>query len=959
MHKRSALLLFCLALIFTSVCSQKISLAGEWNFAMDREDKGVAEKWFAKNLDDKVRLPGSMTENGKGDDVTLNTKWTGSIYDSSFFFQPRLAKFRRPDNLKIPFWLTPLKYYVGVAWYQKEIVVPANWTAKNIILFLERTHIITRVWLDDKEMEGSLNSLSTPHEYDLGKLLSPGKHRITLRIDNRIKDVNVGPDSHSVSDHTQGNWNGVIGKMLLEAKPSVTIEDIQVYPDLRNKSAQLKLSLNNFSSQPFSGKIIFSGKSSNTNNVHTIKPLTVAVKINAGEQKTMDVQLNMGESFLTWDEFDPALYQLKANLSNGESKEVSFGMRDVKVEGKNILINDRPVFLRGDVNNCEFPLTGHPPMDVASWERIFKVVKSFGLNHIRFHSWCPPDAAFTAADKLGLYLQPEAPTWPNHGTSLGDGRFIDQYIYDETNRMVKAYGNHPSFVMLAAGNEPAGRNQAKYLADFINYWKAKDSRRIYTGASVAMSWPLVPENEYMIKSGARGLNWNNTKPESISDYRKAVETFSMPYVTHEQGQWCVFPDFKEIKKYTGAFRARNFELFKEDLHDQGMDDEAQKFLMASGKLQALCYKNEIEKSLRTPGLSGFQLLGLQDFPGQGTALVGVVDAFYDEKGYISAKEFSRFCNSVVPLIRTSKFVYKTNESFDADVELYNYGKSELKNAVISWSIKDEKGKLLSTNSFAATNYQLGNCLPVGQIHFALSGITKASKLTVEVKINGTQYSNDWNIWVYPEVSLSKENTIYYTDTLDEKATKILEDGGKVFLHAAGKVVKGKEAVQYFTPVFWNTSWFKMRPPHTLGILLDSSHPAFRYFPTSYHSDLQWWEIVNRAQVMHLEDLPKNFRPLIQSIDTWFMNRRLGVLIEVKVGKGKLMICSADLKSDFENRPAAKQLFYSLQRYMLSNDFNPTTEVRLSTVQDIFQKPSNYVFDAFTKDSPDELKPKLN
>lgn len=942
------------------LCSyaQQLSLAGHWAFAIDRNDVGVNEKWFSKKLSDKIHLPGSMNENGKGDDVTLTTKWTGSIYDSSFFFQPRLAKYRQPGNLKIPFWLTPLKYYVGVAWYQKEIVTPANWANKNISLFLERTHISTRVWIDGKQVDSIQNSLSTPHEYNLTKFVSAGRHTIAIRIDNRIKDVNVGPDSHSVSDHTQSNWNGVIGKIFLKAESLVTINDVQVFPDLQKKLANLKIAVSNTSSNKFRGKIVLSARSFNSGTDRVINPPTIDFSIDAGETKNIDASINIGPKMLTWDEFDPALYELKVRVGN-ETKQVTFGMREVKVSGKQILVNGKPVFLRGDVNCCQFPLTGYPAMDVPSWERIFKKLKGYGLNHVRFHSWCPPEAAFIAADKLGLYLQPEAPTWPNHGTSLGDGRFIDQYIYDETNRMVKAYGNHPSFIMLAAGNEPAGRNQAKYLADFINYWKAKDDRRIYTGASVAMSWPLVPENEYMIKSGARGLNWNSAIPESVSDYRKAVESFSVPYITHEQGQWCVFPDFKEIAKYTGAFRARNFELFKQDLHDQGMDDEAEEFLMASGKLQVLCYKNEIEKSLRTPGLSGFQLLGLEDFSGQGTALIGVLNAFYEEKGYTNSKEFSRFCNSIVPLIRTSKFVYKTDESFDADVELYNFGKNSLTNKIVSWMIRDEKQNILAKNSFPAKTYAIGNCLSVGKIHFPLSKIKQATRLTIEVKLNGTSYANDWNIWVYPDVSVAASNEILYTDSLDEKALKILHEGGKVFLNAAGKVVKGKEVVQYCTPVFWNTSWFKMRPPHTLGIAVDSAHPAFEYFPTSYHSDFQWWEIINKAQVMHLEDFPESFRPLIQPIDTWFMNRRLAMLFEVKVGKGKLMVCSADLQNDLENRPAAKQLLYSLQRYMLSESFNPSVQVDVSIIQDLFRKPSKYVFDSFTKDSPDELKPKTN
>jgi len=523
--------------------------------------------------------------------------------------------------------------------------------------------------------------------------------------------------------------------------------------------------------------------------------------------------------------------------------------------------------------------------------------------------------------------------------------------------MAKAYGNHPSFCMLSAGNEPAGKNQAKYLGEFVKYWQAKDKRRVYTGASVAMSWPLYPESDYMIKSGSRGLNWNSIRPETRSDYHTAIEKFTMPYVTHEMGQWCVFPNFNEIKKYTGVNRAKNFELFQEDLKDHNMEDMAEEFFMASGKLQALCYKQEIEKSLRTPGIAGFQLLGLQDFPGQGTALVGILDAFWDEKPYINAKQWSRFCNSTVPLTRIEKFVYTNDETFVADVELYSFEKSPLKNALIKWTIKDENGTLITNGNFSPKTYPNGNCLPVGNVSFSLNKINKATKLTLEVTIANTSFANDWNFWVYP-VKLQAINSgdIYYTDTLDAKAEEILNKGGKVFLNAAGKVVKGKEVVQYFTPVFWNTSWFKMRPPHTLGFVVQAKHPAFKNFPTEYHSNMQWWEIANKAQVMNLEDFPKGFKPLVQPIDTWFMNRRLAMILEAKVGNGKLIISSADLVSDTTHRPAARQLFYSIQQYMLSDKFDPKDKVDMAVIRDIFISPSKEQWDSYTKATPDELKP---
>lgn len=953
-------LLFVAFISLSSFKNKEINLAGSWHFQIDRNDEGVAAKWFNRNLTDKIKLPGSMAEFLKGDDITLKTAWTGSIYDSSFYFIPRLEKYRKPGNIHIPFWLTPAKHYVGAAWYQKEVNVPKNWKTKRVILHLERTHIETRVWVNDKEV-GLQNSLVAPHEYDLSSYLTTGKQRITIRVDNRDK-INVGPDSHSISDHTQGNWNGIIGKIALKTTPLTFIEDVQVFPDVSNKKALVKININNTSLKNFEGKIIISAKSFNSPKSDNTKEITAKINISKSQNKTIELELPFGKGMLTWDEFDPALYQLKVQLVSDkiqESKQIQFGMREFKIEGNRFLINGIPVFLRGTLNNCEFPLTGYPATTVDAWETIFKKVKSFGLNHVRFHSWCPPEAAFIAADKVGLYLQPEGPSWPNHGPKIGRGQAVDQFLYDETIKISKIYGNYASFTMLSAGNEPAG-NQVEYLNKFVDFWKAKDNRRVYTGMSVGGSWPIVPNAEFQVRGGVRGLDWKSRKPETMSDFSQGIFPFKVPFVAHEIGQYCVFPNFEEIKKYKGVYRAKNFEMFRQDLEDHHMGDQSKDFLYASGKLQVLSYKTEIEKMLRTPEYGGFQLLGLQDFPGQGSAIVGVLDAFWHEKGYVTAKEYARFCNQTVPLAKIPKFVYHNNEDFNAEIELFHSGKTPLKNAVINWTIKNEKNEVLATNSFGAKTYTNGNGLFVGKLTFSLNKINIASKLNLEVKVDGTVFANDWNFWIYPAKNVEEDSSsIYYTTQLDAKAKEVLNNGGKVFLNAAGKVVKGKEVEMYFQPVFWNTSWFKMRPPHVTGMLIQDKSPAFADFPTSFHSDLQWWDIQNRAQVMNLEDFPADFRPLIQPIDTWFMNRRLALLFEAQVGKGKIIVSSANLSSDLKDKPASQQLFFSLKKYMDSDDFNPKTQLSFDLIKDLFETPSREKFDTYTKDSPDELKPNSN
>lgn len=917
---------------------------------------GVKEKWYSSMLTDQIRLPGSMMEQGKGDRVTINTQWTGSIYDSSWYFHPRLEKYRHPEP-KFPFWLTPTMYYVGAAWYQRIVTIPDSWN-QRIVLHLERPHTETRVWIDDREI-GMQNSMVVAHEYDLTGKISPGTHTITIRVDNRIKEINVGPDSHSLTDHTQGNWNGIIGKIELRSEPLIWMEDIQVYPNLGSKAAVVKVLIRNNLKKEGFGEIMLSANAFNTTKQHAVAPVKKPFTADPGEEP-VEILYAIGDSMLTWSEFDPALYKLTVTLTSNSGvhkKEVQFGMREFKTSGTRFEVNGRPVFLRGNVDCAAFPLTGYPPTDIASWEQVIKTCKDHGLNHIRFHSWCPPEAAFLAADKLGFYLQPEAPSWPNHGSSLGDGKPIDQFIYEETDRMAKVYGNYASFCMLAAGNEPAGSNQAKYLGEFVNYWKAKDKRRVYTGASVGMSWPLVPEAEFIVKSGPRNLPWNRS-PQTQFDHRSKIEEHSVPYVSHEIGQYCAYPDFKEIKKYTGVYKAKNFEMFKEDLEDHHIGDQAETFLQASGKLQALSYKHEIEAALRTPGFAGFQLLSLNDFPGQGTALVGVLNAFYEPKGYIKAEEFRRFCNATVPLARLPKFVFTNNESFEASVELYHFGETPLRQARVTWRIVDGSGKEVTKSTFAPKDIPVGNCFTVGTVTFPLQRITKASKFTLEVFVENTSFKNDWEFWVYPS-SLPEvvSSDVHFCTSLDEKAMMVLNHGGKVFLHAAGKVENGKDVVQHFKPVFWNTSWFKMRPPHTLGIVVDPGHAAFAQFPTEFHSNLQWWEILDRQQVMNLENFPPSFRPIVQPIDTWFINRRLGMVFEAKVGKGKILVCSADLTSKLDERPATRQLLYSFMQYMQSEKFDPIHTIDIATIRELFEVKERETYNPFTKATPDELKPK--
>lgn len=983
------LLAFAICVLQCSFLSAQnvIDLSGEWQFQIDREGKGVAEEWYKSDvkLNDKMTLPASMPQQLKGDDISVDTKWVGSLYDSSYFFNPYMAKYRKPGkDMKLQFFLTPDKHYVGKAWYKKTVVLPENEAVPMYSLYLERPHITTEVWVNGEKVNGEQKSLSVPHIYHLYGLLKGGENTIAICVNNDPETVKVGQDSHSITDQTQGDWNGIVGK--IELRPFNVIDYVVVFPDVDSKTARVCLGLLDYKPNQ-KATITLKATAFNTDKQHVVMGKPVPIALSDQDWLEPEITLNMGDNMLLWDEFNPQLYKLEVEVKMQDGrvnrKETVFGMRKIEIKDKMFYLNGREIVLRGTVENCDFPNTGYPPMDLEAWLKLFKQCKSYGLNHMRFHSYCPPEAAFLAADMTGFYLQPEGPSWPNHGVRLGRGEPIDTYLMDESEAIVTEYGNHPSFTFYAFGNEPAG-DWVKWSTEHVEKMKRFDPRHLYCGFSVGGGWAWQPGSEFAVKAGARGLNeWARRAPESVINFEKNISMYNgkdmpntpitMPFVSHETGQWCAFPNFDEISKYTGVNKAKNFEIFRDLLRDNGMASRATDFMMASGKLQALCYKAEIERTLRTPKYAGFQLLSLNDYSGQGTALVGVTDVFFDNKGYISNAEFREFCSPIVPLAKIGKFTYQNDETFEADVELSQYSDKELKNVTPKWEIHKapkRQGDIMllnleapyATGTLPTRDLPIGGNIDLGTISVPLSDIKEPTKLTLSVSIPGTDAYNHWDFWVYPAKSKAETawvpKDVYITDTLDSKALKTLKKGGKVLVCAAGKVSYGKEVVQQFTPVFWNTSWFKMRPPHTTGLFVEFAHPIFDLFPTDYHSDLQWWELVNRAQVMQFTDFPADFQPLVQSIDTWFVSRKIGMLFEANVGKGKLVMTTMNITKNLDERIVARQMRESILTYMQSDKFNPQWAIDADVIADLFTKVAGDV-NMFTKDSPDELKPSLD
>jgi len=907
----------------TSLQAQdKIDLSGRWQFAIDRSEQGKRPKQYRK----AIELPGSMLTNGLGDDVTIETQWVSSLYDSSYFFNPKMAPYREPGNMKFPFFLTPDKQYVGNAWYRRSVYVPKDWAGKPVTLFLERPHIETYVMINGKEV-GHQMSLSVPHQFDVSKYLKFGKENtIEIRIYNGIENVCVGQDSHSVTDQTQGDWNGMVGTLELRTSPIQT--RLRVTPNIEQGTATVYLN----------------------DTVYNIDVLKDA-------ECSIGGKLFASEKVMLWDEFHPYLYTITLDY-HGQQIPVTFGMRKIAVEGRNILFNDQVMKVRGTVGNCCFPETGYPPTDVESWLRIFAKCKEYGLNAMRFHSYCPPEAAFVAADQLGFYLQPEGPSWPNHGVKLGNGMAIDTYLMEECKAIIDQYGSHPSLVMLGAGNEPAG-NWVKWCNEFVKEMHNYDPSRIYCDASVGGGWAWADDAEYHVKGGARGLDdWKKHAPQSVDDFSEGMDLprnfrptpekpiNTAPIISHETGQWCAFPDLKEVLQYTGAYKAKNFEIFADLLRDNGMESQAEKFLMASGKLQTLAYKFDIERNLRTPDYAGFLLLGLNDYSGQGTALVGALNVHWMEKGYCTAADWTEFCSEVVPLARFPRFVYATTDTISVGTMLYNATAGAQVYGSLGYSITQADGRTLAIGQVA-----------VGEpITYLPNAIREPQKLTLT--LSAGSHHNHWEFWVYPTIDepATTEN-ICLADTLDENVLDVLRQGGTVLLTAGRKIRYGNDVRHQYLPVFWNTSWFKMRPPHTTGSYIQNEHPIFAEFPTDDWQNLNWHELVNNTPVMNLAEFPSDYQPIIQPIDTWHISRKLGMLVEANVLGGRLILTTLDLSTDLEHRLVARQLRQSIINYMKSDNFRPTLTLSPEALRNLFDNEAPAV-DMFTKANPDELKPKI-
>lgn len=891
-----------------------LDLSGSWRYETDEADVGIAQQYYNRTLKEQgFCLPGSACENKIG---TPQKKY--HVMDKDTVRAPR-EKFE----------------YIGALWLQREVEIPEKFAGKELTLFLERVNIASTLWVDGEQINRQIVELSVPHCYRLPKNITPGTHTITLRIDNSdLFHLDKMASGYSVD--TQGYWNGIIGKIQLRCEETVHIENLQVYPVHTEQGYGIRVKAVTTSEvhspMDFSNAKLVLEVKDREGKTFGIKEYNI---VHLTPKQVSYVDYFMGENVRLWSEYHPCLYTLKAELytapvhrleekekfrgeetSFTDAKQQEFGIRFAESKKKHFYVNGSETALRGTTNCAIYPLTGYPPMEIEEWRSQFRTIKEYGLNYMRFHAWCPPEAAFLAADELGVYVSVEMPLWLNLdvcSVETGEDAAQKYYYQNEALEISRWYGNHPSFLMFSCGNELVG--DFELLDAIITSTKAYDGRRLYTLTS-NFDHKVLPCEDYLCAYEAGGYpvriqNIQDMAAEATNvTYDKAVKEVPVPVVSFEIGQYCVYPDVDSAAEYKGNLLPVNLDVIREDMEKKGVYSQLGDYVKASGDLAAKLYKEDIEAALRTKGFGGFGLLSLCDYTGQCTATVGLLDVFYKNKGIISADKFREFCNEAVPLL-LAKRIYSNQETLKAGLAFYDYRERREREPEYHLALyKDNE-----------IFYELTTKEPQAEI--PLGGIKEASMLRAELTVSG--YKNSWRLYVYPE---QKKKSLLPFVRNGQELKRLVADGGKAVVTAESLKNPGDGS---FIPVFWSPAFFETK--QACGAMIEEKHPVFRKFPTEKYPDYQWKYLMEHAKLADVSALPKQMSLLIEAVPNFFDNVRRSPLFEARVGKADILFCGFQLE---EEEIVSRQLRESLASYVASEDFAPQQEIPTELFLKLFQ-----------------------
>ncbi|MBR7173679.1 MAG: hypothetical protein IKD50_04545 [Clostridia bacterium] len=860
-----------------------------------------------------MRLPGTLDENGIGFPDDPTKQWKVDEVERIGFWQPGDPIVTR---------LTRKHTFEGAANLSRRI----EWDApkdRRVFVDVERArHLRLRVNGQEARLYRPA-SLSAPYTFEVTGLTT-GHDQFSFLSDNSYPGWprEAIQYSSAASDETQTNWNGLLGLIRIRTEGQIFLSDVRVYP--RDDQVQIAVEIDAACS--WQGILHFSCDA-------LAEETDRLVRVTPGIQEfCFDLKLKEGAP--RWDLEEGNLCHLTVSAPGLEPYEVRFGIRTFRAEKGHLTLNHRRIFLRGEANCAVFPETGYCPMDVESWKTVLQKYRSYGVNCMRFHSHCPPEAAFTAADEMGMLMQPELSHWdPVHAFETEEAR---RYYRDELMQILRHLANHPSFVMLTFGNElQAGAAGHAFMNELLQSARQYDSTRLYANASNAHYGANGedPQSDFYTAMRYHGLDmratcdgmtgWlNNEYPNARHDYSDTVAAIRgetrQPVFSFEVGQYEVLPDFDEIRDYHGITSPENLKHIQRKAKEKGLEADWQRRVGATGESSLLCYRAEVEAALRTEGYSGISLLGLQDFPGQGTALTGMMNAHLQQKPYDFAQpeRFASFFRDTLPLALLEKYTYTAGETLTVPVRIANYGRKDL-SGPLEWTLQGTDD--LRQGRLPEAAVPAGSVKDHGIISVPLDGFEKATRLTLTVSFCGN--ANEYPLWVYPETRPVCPASVHECRSFDEKARSILRDGGIVYLSPDSTREALPHSIQaQFSPDFWSVCTFGHQAGG-MGQLIDESHPLFQNFPTESWNNWQWWIMAGQRAMI----LPEKIRCIVEEMDSYAFLRPMAKMFECRCGNGRLLVSSLGLHR-LQQYPETRALLAAVYTYMSSNRFCPTQKL---------------------------------
>jgi len=888
-----------------------VSLAGIWRATVD-------------GLTGDIRIPGTLDESGIGHRDADAAGMEGAIATrlTRRFTYEGEARLSRRLNVEIP-------------------------AQARAFIDVERARSL-RLFMDGREVPPfEPPTLSTPQVFEVTGRVHAGSE-IVLLSDNSYPGLPRADivNASAATDETQTNWNGLLGDVVLRTEDQVFIRAIRVYPRAGALDACVELS----AARAWRGSLRFTSDA-------LAREAAVPVDVPAGEHE-IKAKLPIADGVKHWDLGDGQRYEMTATLrceasplgEDADSKAVRFGLRCFGDDGTGRLaLNGRRVFLRGETNCAVFPETGHPPMSVEAWLEILETYRAYGVNLVRFHSWCPPEAAFEAADRLGMLLQPELSHWNPRDALESDASWM--YYRRELMQILRVYANHPSFVMLTLGNElAAGDLGHRRMDELLSLARGADDTRLYANGSnvhygergcdplsdfyTASTYLSIPLRGTMSGTEANGGRLeghvNGQYPSTRVNYGNVLarirQAYAGPVFGFEVGQFEVLPDFDELNDFHGVTEPANLRRAQARVEDRGLAPIWKDCVAATGELALLCYREEVEAVLRTPGMSGLALLSLQDFPGQGTALVGMLNSHLRPKPHDFARpeRFAAFFRDQLPLALLERYTWLSSETLRAEVSVANYGGDTIYGP-LRWRLSGAGFDWAGT--LAASAFPRGELTLAGTLEVPLASIQQPTRLELTLEVGET--ANHYPIWVYPDAKLVLQSDgVVVTQTLAQ-ALPALAVGARVFLDPPiGAPLRSVPC--HFSTDFWSVGTFPCQSG-TMGQFIDAAHPIFRGFPTEKHTNWQWWPMANRPAVR----LPAGLRAIVAQLDSFTTLRPLAQLFECRVGSGRLLFSSMALQA-LTGYPEARALLNAIYRYMESDLFHPDQCLEVSDIEQLFE-----------------------